>query len=447
MTDGVPNNIEILDHFKFMWDGTSDSYRFVVLQGGAGSGKSKAICQRLVYMFLTYADINIYVVRANSPALVRSVYLGKDPSIVEELQIWGCPAYDWLNKSEKTITNPQNGSRFTFIGLDDPEKIKSINANYVWIEEATELNVDKFNQLDLRLRRDNPVPGKINQMFISYNPISYNNWVIRTFHTNVPPEREPQIYRSFTNFTQNKYVKLENAKNWLSTAENNEMFYQTYILGVPGVPMGQIYQNISFESSDRWPLEVWDVRPYYGIDWGFIDPMVLVECRNYEGKLYVRCLYHETERKTADLIKYMKSIGINATNEIYYDSAEADRGAELLSAGFIAYKAMKNIKAGISYCQSIPIIFDDSGETGDRASKEILGYTWEKDPDNQDKYIDEPIETDNHVADALRYAAFTRHLRSVEVSTGKLELNNVKDWLDKKMFNPQNSGKGVYSPY
>lgn len=72
----MPNNIEILDHFKFMWDGTSDNYRFVVLQGGAGSGKSKAICQRLVYMFLTYADINIYVVRANMPALKRSVYLG-----------------------------------------------------------------------------------------------------------------------------------------------------------------------------------------------------------------------------------------------------------------------------------------------------------------------------------------------------------------------------------
>ena len=31
---------------------------------------------------------------------------------------------DWLNKSENQITNPHNGSRFTFIGLDDPEKIR-----------------------------------------------------------------------------------------------------------------------------------------------------------------------------------------------------------------------------------------------------------------------------------------------------------------------------------
>ena len=364
--------------------------------------------------------------------------------------IWGCPAYAWLNKTENTITNPINGSRFTFIGLDDPEKIKSINANYVWIEEATELNSDKFNQLDLRLRRDNPIPGKINQMFISYNPISYNNWVIRTFHTNVPPEREPQIYRSFTNFTQNKYVKLENAKNWLSTAENNEMFYQTYILGIPGIPMGQIYQNIAFQNSLSWPQEVWDVKPFYGIDWGFIDPMVLVECRKYEGTIYIRCMFHETERRTADLIRYMKDLGINSSHEIYYDSAEADRGAELINAGFTAYKAMKNIKAGISYCQSLKIIFDDGGKYGEVASKEILAYTWEKDPDDQEKYIDEPIETDNHVADAMRYALHTKHIRSTDVSTGKLDLN-ADEKMSAVMFNPfatsNGANTGTFTPY
>lgn len=31
-----PADIEILDHFKFMWDGSSDRYRYLVLQGGAG---------------------------------------------------------------------------------------------------------------------------------------------------------------------------------------------------------------------------------------------------------------------------------------------------------------------------------------------------------------------------------------------------------------------------
>jgi phage terminase large subunit len=37
--------------------------------------------------------------------------------------------------------------------MDDPEKIKSVQGvNRIWIEEATELKKEDFNQLDLRLR-------------------------------------------------------------------------------------------------------------------------------------------------------------------------------------------------------------------------------------------------------------------------------------------------------
>lgn len=435
-------NIVIQDQFKFMWDGTSDKYRYLVLQGGAGSGKSKAICQRLVYMFLEYPDINIYVVRASNPVLQRSVFMGKDPSIYEELNIWGCPAKEWLNMTRRTITNPSNGSMFTFVGLDDPEKIKSVNANYVWIEEATELNVDKFNQLNLRLRRDNPVEGKINQMFISYNPISYNNWVIRTFQTNVLPERESQIYRSFTNFSQNKFVKLDSVKDWLTTAQTDYSFYQTYVLGIPGIPLGQIYRNITFQSSIEWSQEVWDTKPYYGIDWGFIDPMVLVECRDVrkesgEKWTYVRCLYYETEKHTSDLIAYMRQLGITSAYDIYYDNAEADRGNELLKAGFSAHKAIKNIKAGISHVQGCKIVFDDSGKYGDMGAKEIVGYTWKKDPANQDKYIDEPIDENNHACDAMRYALFTRHMRDADAIVVGMDLNGKHgEGIDPFAFDP-----------
>jgi hypothetical protein len=71
------------------------------------------------------------------------------------------------------------------------------------------------------------------------------------------------------------------------------------------------------------------------------------------------------EHKTADLITFMRELGINSNNELYYDSAEADRGADLLNAGFTAHKAFKNIKAGISYLQGLRIIFDDGGKYGE----------------------------------------------------------------------------------
>ena len=155
------------------------------------------------------------VVRSTMPALTRSVYLG-DPSIYKTLSDWGIPINSWLNKTEATIRNPINGSVMYFIGLDDPEKIKSMNLNYVFIEEATEINADKWAQLNTRLRRYNPY-GK-NQMYIAYNPISYYNWVVQMFVANPDPLIKEDSVVHFSNFTQNPYVSLENVRGWFARA-------------------------------------------------------------------------------------------------------------------------------------------------------------------------------------------------------------------------------------
>ena len=132
MSDAVanePTQMDILDAFREpLWENDS---RFTVLQGGGGSGKSHAICQYLCYLFMTYDDIIIAVVRESMPILKKTVYMG-DPSIVRMLREWNVPVDDWWNKTDTTITNPCNKSEFRFIGLDSSEKIKSQNWNYCW---------------------------------------------------------------------------------------------------------------------------------------------------------------------------------------------------------------------------------------------------------------------------------------------------------------------------
>lgn len=57
-----------------------------------------------------------------------------------------------INKTTLTITLP-NGSEFLFYGCDDIEKLKSIaGITDIICEEATELTLDDYTQLDLRLR-------------------------------------------------------------------------------------------------------------------------------------------------------------------------------------------------------------------------------------------------------------------------------------------------------
>lgn len=388
---------------------------------------SAAICQRLCYQFLTQEDMVFAVVRATMPALTRSVYLG-DPSIYKTLSEWGVPVDKWLNKTEATLRNPENGSVMYFIGLDDPEKIKSMNLNYIFIEEATEINADKWAQLNSRLRRHNKY-GK-NQMYIAYNPISYYNWVVQMFVVNPDPLIKDDTVVHFSNFSQNPYVSIDNMRSMFSRAMHDESYYRTYIIGKPGMPLGLIYPNFVFTASSTWPKEVWDVKPYYGIDWGYIDPMVLTECRDYDDKIYVRCLFYKTKVNTKDFIKFMEDSKISKTANIYYDSADAERGSLLMQAGFTAFKARKNINAGISFVKGFEVIVDSQGEFGQSAMDEIKAYTWETDPDDSSKFIEKPVGGYDHFADSCRYAIVTEHAYNRNFATASLDLS-IDDALRK----------------
>lgn len=415
--------LEILNHFKdILWK--SDK-RFLVLSGGAGSGKSYSICQRICYMFMTMEDMQFAIIRGTMPALKKTVYMG-DPSIVRMLSSWGVPMDKWLNKTDAVITNPHNRSQITFIGLSDPERIKSANLNYIWIEEATELNVNKWRQLNTRQRRYNPYGP--NQMFVSYNPISYYNWAVQTFVMN-PGNMENSIDVNFSSFKNNPYVNIEDVKTWLYSAEVDESYYRTYVTGEPGMPLGQIYPNIRFSPHQMWDGKVWDEPPYYGIDWGYIDPMVLMECRNYNGRVYARCLYYKTRKDTDDLVDFMKRHKIPLDSEIYCDPSSAERIARLIEAGYDnVRKGHRDIGAGISHMRTKDIIGSNSGSNGEMFTMEVAGYSYKTDPDDSSKFIEEPEEGNEHALDALRYAVVT-HDKFSEYSVGPLDLPTVDDMI------------------
>lgn len=389
---------------------------------------SAQICQRFCYLFLTREDMAFAVVRSTMPALTRSVYLG-DPSIYKTLSDWGIPINNWLNKTEATIRNPINGSVMYFIGLDDPEKIKSMNLNYVFIEEATEINADKWAQLNTRLRRYNPY-GK-NQMYIAYNPISYYNWVVQMFVANPDPLIKEDSVVHFSNFTQNPYVSLENVRGWFARAQQDENYYRTYIIGMPGQPLGLIYPNVHFTPHSTWPNEIWEQKPYYGIDWGFIDPMVLVECRDYDGKIYVICKYYKTKTNTKEFLKFMEDSKISKVQNIYYDSADAERGNLLLNQGYTGFKAKKDINAGISYVKGFDIIVDSQGEFAQDAMDEIKSYAWQTDPDDSSKFIEKPEEGNDHFCDQLRYQIVTDHMYNRNYGVASLDFDSINDRLRK----------------
>ena len=140
--------------------------RYEVYYGGAGSGKSVFIAQKLLLKAINNKR-KVLIIRKYGTTLRDSVF----QLVIDTLKKWKIYEYCRINLSTYTITLP-NESVFLFKGLDDSEKIKSItDITDIWCEEATELSLDEYTQLDLRLR----ALVEDLQIFCSFNPVSKAN--------------------------------------------------------------------------------------------------------------------------------------------------------------------------------------------------------------------------------------------------------------------------------
>ena len=122
-----------------------DRSRFIVCKGGGGSGKSFGIAEILVYRMIAEEGHKMLIIRKVDNTLRDSCFA----LIKEIIYLYNCQDLFNINKSDMTITNIYNGNQMIFKGLQDPERIKSINGiTDIWIEEATELEVGDYRQLN-----------------------------------------------------------------------------------------------------------------------------------------------------------------------------------------------------------------------------------------------------------------------------------------------------------
>lgn len=164
------------DNFIFDWD-----YETYLSIGSYGSGKSHAIVQKVI--------IKLFEEKRKA-CVIRDVYDTHKEStfdlIKQVLEEAGLLAEEGVRKSKNKVcwkvsplgfTFP-NGSRIIFKGMDDTEKIKSLNGvSIVWIEECSEITEAGFLELLGRIR----TYGVSMHFILSCNPVGKYNWVYQHF--------------------------------------------------------------------------------------------------------------------------------------------------------------------------------------------------------------------------------------------------------------------------
>lgn len=371
-------DLEIIGYFdEFFTDNLNKEV--LVSYGGAGSGKSYSTAQHVILRALEENNKRILITRKTLPALrVSCLQLMKD--LLSEYEI----PYE-LNKSELEMKIGSN--QILFKSLDNPEKIKSSEFNYIWAEEATELTHQDYLQLRLRLRRKNELK---NQLIMTLNPIDQFHW-IRTQVLDAPGE---EIASFQSNYKMNPFLSREYIEQLEGLADIDENYYRIYALGEWGVLQNLIYSN--WDVVDRMPDNYDEI--VCGLDFGYIHPTALIEVRIKENEAWARELIYQTHLTNNDLIELMKD-KVDKHVSIYADSAEPQRIQEIYQAGFNIYPAEKSVSFGINRVKQYKIhVLSDSINL----IKELRSYKWREDKDG--KILEEPVKFNDDAVDSLRYS-------------------------------------------
>lgn len=381
---------------KHIFDKLNDYSTFTeVHYGGASSGKSHGVIQKVVYKACQNwkHPRKILFLRKVGATVYDSIF----EDVKQCLESWGLLDSCKVNNSAYRIELP-NGAQFIFKGLDNPEKIKSIKGvSDVVMEEASEFTLDDYTQLTLRLRDKK---HKYKQIYLMFNPVSKVNWTYNAFFIKKP--KNTVVYH--TSYKDNRFLDKVTIENIEELANRNEAYYKIYALGEFATLDKLIFPKYEKKLLNKDNIS--NLKSYFGLDYGFInDPSAFMHVKIDEQNkvLYIVEEYVRKNLTNDKIATAIIDLGYSK-EEIKADSAEKKSNQELRNLGIRrladAQKGPGSVMQGIQYIMQYDIVVD---ERCVKTIEELENYTWKKDK-KTNEYINEPVDSYNHCIDAIRYA-------------------------------------------
>ncbi len=317
-----------------------------------------------------------------------------------------------FNDSQMTVTYIPTGNTIISKGFKKSSgnrtaKLKSLaGATHVFIEEAEENDEMSFRQLDDSLRT---VKAETKIVMV-FNPPNKSHWIMKRWYTLQDSEHQGYFYAiprsdsknllSIHSTYKDNEVNLNNSfvSNLVNYKSTDPDYYYTMVEGLitEGVK-GRIFRN--WQPIQSMPNQY---TKEYGLDFGWNDPVALVEIERHNQKVWVKQMIYQQGMTNRELSDRMKELGISTHDLITADSAEPKSIEELRRMGWNIEPAVKgsdSILNGIKQIKELDLyLCEDSRDFWE----EYEVYAWRlnqhKEPTN------EPIDSNNHLMDALRYA-------------------------------------------
>ncbi len=301
---------------------------------------------------------------------------------------------DSLFKMTEHGLSCSSGSEFIFRGLQNPDRIKSLDGiKYCWVEEAHAVANNAWKMLIPTVRE----PGS--EFWVTFNPDQESDPTFQMFVAHPRPDatiekinwQDNQFFPQVLN-QEKEYDKQTDYDKYLHVWEGH-----CREISDAQVFKGK-YRVAPFETPG-------DVRFFYGADWGFAqDPTVLIRCFIKNQILWI------------DYEAYGVGVDIDATPEMFdkvpdsrrwsivADSARPETISYMKKQGFKmrgAEKGKGSVEDGIQFIRSFRGVVIH--ERCKHAADDFRLYKYKEDK-LTGEVLPDPEDKNNNCIDAIRYA-------------------------------------------
>lgn len=354
-------------------------YRIIANQGGTRSGKTYTINQLLIALALK-EKVTISVTSVAFPHLRRGA-MRDWRTIMENSGLYDPESHV---RTEQIYHYP-TGSYIEFFSSDNNLKVRGPGRDILFFNEANLTSFDTFTQLMLRTRKC---------IFFDFNPADEFHWIYDNILT------RPDCYFIKSTYLDNPFLPNEQVKEIENLKSIDDNYWRIYGKGERGHSEGVIYT--------KWTPYSGSVagNVTYGLDFGYNNPTALAKVTEKDQDLFVEEIIYQTHLTNQDLIGLLRQ-NVPPHANICCDSAEPARIEELRRAGFNARPANKDVTEGIDFIKRRKLYIHQGSAN---LLKEIKSYKFKPSNErreNNAKKVEEPVKLNDHLMDAMRYAAIS----------------------------------------
>ena len=352
------------------------SKKIRAVQGGTSASKTISIILYLIARAQGDKEPKLASIISESTPHLKRGAIRDFKNIMQTHQYWKDSRWNETN----SIYRFETGSQIEFFSADQADKLRGGRRDRCFINEANNVTLDAFDQLEVRTKEF---------VFIDWNPVA-EFW----FYTEVLGKRDDIEHITLT-YKDNEALSQEIISS-IEQRRGRKGWWQVYGLGQLGEVEGKIYKD--WKIIDEIPHEAKLER--YGLDFGYsVSPTAIVAVYRYNGGIIL------------DEICYQKQLSNKQTADLFLNEepalviADSQEPKSIDEIGIHGVNIIPAVKGRDSVAYGIHVVNDQRVSMTKRSVNlinEYRNYLWQVDKNG--KVLNIPEDRFNHCMDAIRYA-------------------------------------------